>query len=117
VVSDEPLGRRGEDATARAYERRGYRLVARNWRCRLGELDLVVARAGVLVFCEVKSRRGSVLGGGFEAVTWAKRRKLRALAEAFLQSAGSRPQAVRFDVASVAMRGARSTVEIFEDAF
>jgi putative endonuclease len=117
VVAEAPIGRRGEDATARAYERRGYRVVARNWRCRLGEIDLVVERTGVLVFCEVKSRRGSVLGGGFEAVTWAKRRKLRALAEAFLQSVGSRPQAVRFDVASVAMRGTRSTVEVFEDAF
>jgi putative endonuclease len=117
VVAHEPLGRRGEDATARGYERRGYRVIARNWRCRLGELDLVLERAGVLVFCEVKARRGSTLGGGFEAVTWAKRRKLRALADAFLQSAGSRPQAIRFDVASVAMRGARSTVEVFEDAF
>ena len=111
------IGTVGEDAARDAYRRLGYRVVARNWRCRLGELDLVVERGGVLVFCEVKSRRESVFGGGFEAVTWAKQRKLRALAEAFLQAAGSRPQAVRFDVASVAMRGTRSTVEVFEDAF
>jgi putative endonuclease len=91
--------------------------VARNWRCRLGELDLVVERGCVLVFCEVKSRRQSVFGGGFEAVTWQKRAKLRAVAEAFLQATGSRPQAIRFDVASVAVRGARSTLELFEDAF
>jgi putative endonuclease len=91
--------------------------VARNWRCRLGELDLVVERGGVLVFCEVKSRRQSVFGGGFEAVTWRKRAKLRAVAEAFLQATGSHPRAIRFDVASVAVRGARSTLELFEDAF
>ena len=112
-----PIGSRGEEAAADAYRRRGYRVVARNWRCRLGELDLVVERGGVLVFCEVKSRRQSVFGGGFEAVTWRKRAKLRAVAEAFLQATGSHSQAIRFDVASVAVRGARSTIELFEDAF
>ena len=112
-----PVGSHGEDAAADAYRRRGYRVVARNWRCRLGELDLVVERRGVLVFCEVKSRRGSAYGGGFEAVTWRKQAKLRALAELFLQASGSRPASVRFDVASVAVGGSRSAVELFEDAF
>jgi putative endonuclease len=116
-VATGPIGSRGEDVAEDVYRRRGYRVVARNWRCRLGELDLVVERGGVLVFCEVKSRRQSVFGGGFEAVTWRKRAKLRAVAEAFLQATGSRPQAIRFDVASVAVRGPRSTIELFEDAF
>jgi putative endonuclease len=116
-VATGPIGSRGEDVAADVYRRRGYRVVARNWCCRLGELDLVVERGGVLVFCEVKSRRQSVFGGGFEAVTWRKRAKVRAVAEAFLQATGSRPQAIRFDVASVAVRGARSTLELFEDAF
>jgi putative endonuclease len=91
--------------------------VARNWRCRIGELDLVAERRGVLVFCEVKSRRGGALGVGYEAVTWRKQTKLRSLAEAFLQATGTRPRAIRFDVASVAVRGERSAVEVFEDAF
>jgi putative endonuclease len=112
-----PIGSRGEDAAADVYRRRGFRIVARNWRCRLGELDLVVQRRGAVVFCEVKSRQGSLFGSGFEAVTWRKQAKLRALAEAFLQATGSHPQAIRFDVASVSVRGARSTVELFEDAF
>ncbi|MDP9118684.1 MAG: YraN family protein [Actinomycetota bacterium] len=112
-----PIGSRGEDAAADAYRRRGYRVVTRNWRCGLGELDLILERRGVLVFCEVKSRREGAFGSGFEAVTWRKQAKLRAVAEAFLQATGSRPQAIRFDVASVAVRGMRSTVELFEDAF
>jgi putative endonuclease len=116
-VATRPIGSRGEDAAADAYRRRGYRVLARNWRCGLGELDLVVERRGVLVFCEVKSRRPSVFGSGYQAVTWKKRAKLRALAEAFLQTSGSHPQAIRFDVASVAVQSARSTVEVFEDAF
>jgi putative endonuclease len=116
-VATGPIGPRGEDAAVDAYRRRGYRIVARNWRCRIGELDLVVERRGVLVFCEVKSRRGRAFGVGYEAVTRRKQAKLRSLAEAFLQAAGSRPQAIRFDVASVAVRGERSAVELFEDAF
>ena len=111
------IGGSGEDAAASAYARRGYRVIARNWRCRLGEVDLVVRRGSVLVFCEVKTRRPGAFGGGYEAVTWRKRAKLRSLAEAFLQETGARPAAIRFDVASVAVRGGRSDVEVFEDAF
>jgi putative endonuclease len=110
-------GRAGEDAAVRVYEGRGYALVARNWRCSLGELDLVLLRRGTLVICEVKTRGGAAFGGGYEAVTWSKRRKLRQLAEAFLQQSGSRFGQVRFDVASVWLGGGGADVEIFEDAF
>lgn len=110
-------GRRGEDATVRMYERRGYRVVARNWRCPLGELDLVVQRNDVLVFCEVKSRTGAAFGGGYEAVTWSKRRKIRQLAEAFLQSYRPLDVRTRFDVASVWLGPRGADVEIFGDAF
>jgi putative endonuclease len=111
------LGRAGEDAALDRYRSAGYRLVARNWRCPLGELDLVVARGGTLVFCEVKTRRGGAFGGPHEAVTWRKQRKLRMLAEAFLHQA--RPQAaeIRFDVASVTVdEGGRHSVHVFEQA-
>ena len=116
-------GRLGEDAALAVYRDRGYRLLARNWRCRIGELDLVVTRGDALVFCEVKSRRGSGFGGGYEAVTARKRAKVRSVAEAFLLASGARPRSVRFDVASVRLspgpgrRTAGSTVELFEDAF
>jgi putative endonuclease len=115
------LGALGEDAALRWYRDRGYAAVARNWRCPLGELDLVVSRGGLLVFCEVKSRAGSAFGGGFDAVTWRKQRKLRQLGEVFLLTSGTNPARVRFDVASVLVRpGPRSRaieVEVFEDAF
>ena len=111
------LGRTGESAALATYEARGYRLVARNWRCRLGEVDLVVRRATLLVFCEVKARRGSRFGAPFEAVHATKQRKLRSLAEVFLGSYGDAVTAVRFDVASVTVRGGRAHVHLFEDAF
>jgi putative endonuclease len=110
-------GRVGEDAALGVYLRRGFCLVDRNWRCRAGELDLVVARDGLLVFCEVKTRSGYAFGGGYEAVTWSKRRKLRQLAELYLAANAPRHDRVRFDVASVWLGRGALDVEIFEDAF
>lgn len=124
-MSDTPraaLGRAGEDAALDAYVAAGYRLVARNWRCALGEIDLVVATRTVLVICEVKTRAGSGFGAPFEAVTAAKRRRLRTLAEAFLRTMPRSAQDVdldvRFDVASVwADARGGTNVHLFEDAF
>ena len=90
--------------------------MAKNWRCRLGELDLVLARDRTVVFCEVKTRRNIGLGGPFDAVTLRKQGKLRALAEAFLAVSPIRWDDVRFDVASV-MAGDPPSVYVFEAAF
>lgn len=111
------IGGAGERAAAALYRSRGYRVVARNWRSRIGELDLIVERSGVLVFCEVKTRSSAAFGGGYEGVTEAKQRKVRQVAEAFLAQTRMRPDACRFDVASVAAGRGAPRVEIFEDAF
>jgi len=113
------LGNIGEDAALEWYERAGFSLVARNWRCKAGEIDLVVSSGDVLVFCEVKARSGPAFGGGFEAVTFEKRARLRKLAEAFLLArVGGRGCRVRFDVASVMLtRDDRPDVQMFTDAF
>jgi len=111
-------GRFGEAAAETRYVGRGYRVVARNWRCGIGELDLVLRRGDLLVFCEVKTRRGGRFGAGFDAVDARKRRKLRSLAEVFLQHHAMGPVAVRFDVASVRLRwDGSAVVDVFEDAF
>jgi len=109
--------RAGEDATARMYERRRYRVIERNWRCPLGEIDLVAVRDDVVVICEVKTRSGVAFGGGYEAVTWSKRRKLRRLAEAYVAERGLHGARIRFDVASVWLGRRGADVEVFEDAF
>jgi putative endonuclease len=115
------LGRAGEDAAVECYRRAGYRVIVRNWRCALGEVDLVLARGRTIVFCEVKTRRDSAFGPPFEAVTSKKQRKLRLLAQAFLLADRTqRPidLQVRFDVASVTVnRDGRSSLHLFEDAF
>lgn len=112
------LGDRGEAAALALYRRRGFRLLASNWRSRLGELDLVLRRGDLVVFCEVKTRSSPAAGPPHESVTGAKQRKVRALASAFLTATGISARAYRFDVASVWVgpRG-RPAVHLFEDAF
>jgi putative endonuclease len=117
------LGRIGERAAEAAYVRRGYRVVARNWRSHVGELDLVFARGALVVICEVKTRRSRIFGEPWQAVDARKQAKLRNVAQAFLIASGLRPEVVRFDVASVTVAGAvddgepDAMVSVFEDAF
>src|SRR3954464_14821429 len=80
TVGGSLLGRRGEDLAARYLTDLGYRILARNWRCRSGEIDLVAADLEpgrrTIVFCEVKTRSGLGFGDPLEAITWAKGRRL-----------------------------------------
>ncbi len=112
------LGNAGEDAVAAWYEAAGYRVLDRNWRCRDGELDLVVSRHTTLVFCEVKTRGSARFGAPVEAVTATKQRRLRMLAARWLAEHDTRRRALRFDVASVT-RAANGelVVEVLESAF
>jgi putative endonuclease len=87
--------------------------VARNWRCREGELDLVVQRGRELVFVEVKTRTSDRFGLPAEAVTVRKQQRLRGLAVRFLAEAGGGASSLRFDV--VAILGGR--VQVIEAAF
>ena len=105
-------GAAGEAQAAAWYVERGYAVVDRNWRCREGELDLVVRRGDVLVFVEVKARRTDRFGRPEEAVTPAKQRRLRTLATRYLEATGRRG-ALRFDV--VAILGGE--LEVIEAAF
>jgi putative endonuclease len=112
------LGARGETAVATWYEAGGYAVVDRNGRCRDGELDLVLTAPGVVVFCEVKTRRGGRFGAPFEAVTAAKQRRIRRLAVRWLADHDVRARTIRFDVASVVHeRGRAPVVEVITSAF
>jgi len=95
------LGARGEALTAQWYEQRGYRVVSRNWRCREGEIDLVLVHGRTVVVCEVKTRASDAFGSPFEAVTPAKQRRLRVLALRWLEANEVAGVPLRFDVAGV----------------
>ena len=78
------LGAWGEQMAARHLEDKGYKIVARNWRCRRGEIDLVAQAGSVVVFVEVKTRRGRALGLPEEGLTPRKSRRLIELAQLYL---------------------------------
>ncbi|MCZ7525203.1 MAG: YraN family protein [Acidimicrobiia bacterium] len=112
------LGAAGERAVAERYERDGYGVLDRNWRRREGELDLVVERDRVLVFCEVKTRTSDRFGAPVEAITREKRQRVRLLAAKWLEERRIVVREVRFDVASVVPGSAgQAVVEILEGAF
>jgi putative endonuclease len=106
------LGTSGERLAAELLERRGYVVIARNWRCPHGEIDVVAEDGEELVFVEVKTRRGSGLGSPEEAVTLAKRRKLIASAQTYLAEQGAEQRPYRFDVVAVELDAAGHLVAV-----
>jgi putative endonuclease len=114
VVSRNDVGRAGEDRAAAWYETQGFVVVARNWRVRAGEIDLIVYRGGLVVFCEVKTRSSARFGGGAEAVGWRKQQRIRTVALHWLGQQDRRVPEIRFDVVQVDPAG---TVDVIEGCF
>ncbi|MFZ4584877.1 MAG: YraN family protein [Acidimicrobiia bacterium] len=110
------LGRRGEDAAAGFYESNGFTVLDRNWHGPEGELDLVLSRGRLVVFCEVKTRRNTAFGTPADAVTAVKQQKLRTTALRWIQEHRGRYE-TRFDVAAVLMDGDDARVELITNAF
>lgn len=106
------LGEKGEDTAAAWYVKDGWRIVARNWTCREGELDIVAIKDDVVVFCEVKSRASDRFADPALAVDYRKQQKLRKAAFRWLARQPWHEQ-LRFDVAIVL----RGQVRIIENAF
>jgi putative endonuclease len=95
------LGQHGEDLAAEYLRRAGFRILARNWRCAEGEIDIVMADRRTLVACEVKTRSGTRYGTPLEAVTRKKRNRLRRLAVRWVVANGVLFDEVRVDVVEV----------------
>lgn len=106
-------GRWGEDRAASWYREHGYDVVARNWRCPAGEIDLIVARGRLIVICEVKARRTAAYGPAASAVHRDKQQRLRRLAAEWLRTNGIHGVDVRFDV--VAITG--TAIDVIPNAF
>jgi putative endonuclease len=112
------LGAAGEALVATWYEARGYVILARNWRSRGGELDLVCQHGRTVVFCEVKTRRSDSFGAPVEAVGPTKRKRLRLLAGTWLDGQSAWWSEIRFDVASVLWpHGRDPEIDVVEAAF
>lgn len=109
----------GEAAAAAWAEAHGMRVVDRNHRCRLGEVDLVLLEGSVLAFAEVKARTDGRMGGGLEAITRRKRRRIALAALDWLSGVGRRldPQGIRFDAVEVRPGPRGPEVQWVRDAF
>ncbi|HHV79741.1 MAG TPA: YraN family protein [Firmicutes bacterium] len=117
-MSTTDLGKAGEIEAAKRFKAEGYRILDSNWRCKIGEIDLVLLKDGLLVFAEVKTRRA---GTGFEpeeSVTPTKAARLRRLAGAYLAAhPWLEGLECRFDVVCARVLGGRITVNVIENAF
>jgi putative endonuclease len=102
------LGSYGERVAARRLVESGMVLLDRNWRCEVGEVDLVLRDGDVLVFCEVKTRSTAAYGHPLEAVTPVKGERLRQLAVRWVEEHGVDPAEIRIDLVGVLLadRGA-----------
>ena len=120
-VSDlrQRLGRIGEDLACCELERRGYAILARRYRRRAGELDIVARDGPTLVFVEVKTREGLEFGAGAEAVTFVKRRRMRLVAQDFVVRHHLTDCPCRFDVVAIDLgAGSREpAIQVFQNAF
>lgn len=106
------VGRFGESVAQRRVRGYGWEVLATNWRCAIGELDIVAVDGDDAVFVEVKTRRSAAYGGAAEAVTPAKLRRLRLLAGAWLASQERAFGGARIDVLAITLpRGGPPVVE------
>jgi putative endonuclease len=101
VAKNLALGAHGEELAAQFLSAGGMEIIERNWRCRYGELDLIVRDAEVTVFVEVKTRSGRGFGLPAEAVTFTKQQRIRRLALLWLNEQAGPWRQIRFDVVSV----------------
>jgi putative endonuclease len=111
VSVNRAVGQYGEKVAAAHLESAGFEVLARNWRCARGEIDIVALDGDCLVVCEVKTRRSAACGGPLEAVTPAKVDRLRRLAATWLAAQDRYFRQVRIDVVAV-HRPARGPAQV-----
>ena len=110
------LGHKAEDKALDYLQHHGLKLVMRNYRCRVGEIDLIMRDGSYLVFIEVRSRKSSDFGGGIESITYAKRQKIIKTASHYLMHYSVHERyPIRFDVISI--DGNANKITWLKDAF
>ncbi len=112
------LGKQGEVLACDELRRRGYAILARRYRTRFGEIDIIARDDRTLVFVEVKTRRSAGFGGATAAVGFRKQRRLINMARSYLVGFNGRePPPCRFDVVGVTLAGDTPVVELIVNAF
>ena len=110
-------GKEGEKIAALFLEKQGYEITQLNYRCPIGEIDIVAKNGNDLVFVEVKTRKTGLLGYPEQAVGLAKQRKMSQLALWYLQEKKLHGISARFDVVAVRMFSDKTDIRLFKNAF
>lgn len=110
-------GKKGEDIACAYLKRRGYRIVERNYKCPLGELDIVARDGDAIVFVEVKSRKSEEFGDPQLAVGLEKQKKVSRMSLTYLKEKHLYPCNARFDVVAIKMLPDGITIELIQNAF
>lgn len=110
-------GKRGEDLAAGHLRKAGYQIVAQNYRCLYGEVDIIALEGDTIVFIEVKSRRSETFGQPQEAVGLEKQKKLSRISLHYLQQKRLEGRNARFDVVSVRMLPDGIRIDLIQNAF
>jgi len=111
------LGKRAEDSAADFLKQRGYNIIRRNYRNKLGEIDIVARHQGIICFVEVKARRSARYGLPQEAVSQSKQAKISRVALSFLKENGLLDSKARFDVVSILYSVDHPKIDLIQDAF
>jgi putative endonuclease len=111
------LGEIGENLACDELQRRGYEILARRYRRRGGEIDIIAIDGPTLVFIEVKTRSGTDFGSGAEAITRTKRRRIMTVAMEFVARERFTDRSCRFDVVSIELAAEGPIVQVYRNAF
>ena len=111
------LGRQGEKLALKTIEALGYQCIERNYRCPMGEVDIVARDGDTLVFLEIKTRKSRSIAYAKEAVNNRKRRQLSKVALAYMKANNCSDARSRFDVVAVSLKGDKRQVELIRNAF
>jgi putative endonuclease len=111
------FGEKGESIAARYLKKNGYKILEKNYRTKLGEIDIIAKDRDTIVFVEVKSRRTWRFGNPKWAVTPKKQRKISMVALYYLKTTDRRRAKARFDVVAVISTGGKPQIEIIKNAF
>ncbi len=111
------FGKESEQLAATYLKRKGYRIIETNYRCPVGEIDIIARQKGILVFVEVKARRSSRFGSPKAAVTATKQRKLSMAALDYLKRENLINARARFDVVAIDTTGGKPDIEVVTNAF
>ena len=115
-MHNQQLGNKGEDLAVTFMQQKGFEVLARNWRYKHLEVDIILQKEGLLILAEVKTRSTDAYGSPLEAVGYKKQKNYRNAAEAWCEKTGFEGE-IRFDVVAIVHDGQKSLLQHYEDVF